>query len=101
MGAMAECHALTRRESQTLWFACLGFKNSVIAERLEVSLDTVRLHIRNLHRKTRTADKVDLVREAWRFCRKQKTRRLRSAPAAPSSGRRLDSIDSATERAGR
>lgn len=75
VAAVSERYDLTRREQQALWFVCLGLKNGSVAERMGVSLDTARLHIRNLHRKTATDDKVDLVREAWRFCRKQMSRR--------------------------
>ena len=78
---MADGHALTPRERQVLWLVCLGLKNGTIAHRMGVSVATARLHLRNLHRKTETADKVDLVRAAWHFCvqkRKERFRRKRA-----------------------
>ena len=68
IAAMADAHALTRREREALVLVCEGLKNDAIAERMGVTTDTVRLHLRNLHKKTGTADKVELVLFAWRFC---------------------------------
>lgn len=62
------CHMLTRREAQVLTLVYAGLKNSVIARILGVSLPTVRLHMRNLHRKTSTADKVELILSLWHCC---------------------------------
>lgn len=65
---MADAHALTPREREALSLVCEGLKNDAIAERMGVTTDTVRLHLRNLHKKTGTADKVELVISAWRIC---------------------------------
>lgn len=65
---MADERGLTRREPEVLWLVCRGLKNGTIASRMGVSVATARLHLRNLHLKTDTADKVDLVRAAWQFC---------------------------------
>lgn len=64
--AMRESCHLTQRETEVLMQVCLGHKNSVIANALGVTTATVRLHLMNLHRKTMTADKVELVLSAWR-----------------------------------
>lgn len=68
IAAMADAHALTPREREALLLVCEGLKNDAIADRMGVTTDTVRLHLRNLHKKTSTADKVELVLFAWRFC---------------------------------
>lgn len=70
--ALADEDNLTPRERQALWLACLGLKNGTIAARMGITIDTARLHLRNLHRKTDTADKVDLVLKAWRSCVSQR-----------------------------
>jgi len=44
---------------------CRGMKNAAIAADLGVSGATVRLHIRNVHRKVKTGDKVELVLKLW------------------------------------
>ena len=68
IAAMADAHALTRRERETLRLVCEGLKNDTIATRMGVTTDTARLHLRNLHKKTGTADKVELVISAWQYC---------------------------------
>lgn len=71
-GAIAElarCRRLTRRERDVLSLCCLGRKNRAIALALGVSPSAVRRHLRNLHRKTNTADKADLVLNLWHATR--------------------------------
>ena len=65
---MANAYRLTTLEQEALWFVRLGLKNGTIASQMGVSVDTARLHIRNVHRKTGTADKLDLALKGWNFC---------------------------------
>lgn len=59
---------LTPREQQVLNLCCFAHKNSVIASTLNISVPAVRRHLRNLHRKTDTADKTELVLLLWHSC---------------------------------
>ena len=54
-------HKLTPRESEVVGLICEGMKSTAIAECLAVSHATVRMHIRNVHRKAKTSDKTELV----------------------------------------
>lgn len=65
---LANHHQLTDRERQVLWLVRLGLKNSAIASQLHISLPTVRHHLRNIHSKTDTSDKLEVVNLAWQFC---------------------------------
>lgn len=48
-----------------LALVCAGLKNAAIAFELRVSVPAVRRHLCSLHRKTNTADKIDLVLNLW------------------------------------
>jgi len=80
---LARCHKLTRRETQVLTLVCAGLKNSLIARILCISLPTVRLHMRNLHSKTNTADKVELILNLWHSC---------AGAAGPPAGRKCENL---------
>lgn len=58
--------SITPREHAIAQLVCQGMKNDKIAGALGLSPSTVRFHLRNIHRKTGTADKVDLVLLIWR-----------------------------------
>jgi DNA-binding NarL/FixJ family response regulator len=60
-------HSLTAREREVLRLACKGWKNLQIAHQLHRSRFTVRLHLRNLYKKTGTSDKAELVMALWRW----------------------------------
>lgn len=66
--ALARCRGLTKREREVLTFCCMGLKNSAIASSLEISVSAVRRHLRNLHKKTGTADKAELILNLWHSC---------------------------------
>jgi DNA-binding NarL/FixJ family response regulator len=59
---------LTPREVEVLRLVASGHKNQTIASALGVARPTVRLHIKHLHRKLGTADKVELILQLWSFC---------------------------------
>lgn len=61
----ADSHDLTRREREVVTLICCGYKNENIARALKLSPPTVRFHMRNVHRKTGTSDKLDLVIRIW------------------------------------
>jgi len=57
---------LTPREIQIVTLICCGLKNETIARTLKLAIPTVRFHLRNLHRKTGTNDKLDVVLHIWK-----------------------------------
>lgn len=59
-------NGFTPREQTVISLVCRGLKNDAIAQLLGLSTPTVRFHLRNIHRKTSTADKVELVLAIWR-----------------------------------
>jgi DNA-binding NarL/FixJ family response regulator len=50
--------SLTRREKQVLWLIGQGMKNRAIAERLYITRDTVRWHIRSIYAKIGVQDRL-------------------------------------------
>ena len=58
---LAGACSLTTHEEEILRWVCTGKKNVTIAWELHRSLATVRLHLRNVYRKTQTSNKVDLI----------------------------------------
>lgn len=65
---LTRCRGLTDREREVLTLCCAGAKNSVIAHAPGISLSAVRRHLRNLHRKTNTSDKAELILNLWHSC---------------------------------
>ena len=63
--ALARCRNLTAREREVLTLCCSGQKNSQIASVLGISLSAVRRHVCNLHKKTNTSDKAELILNLW------------------------------------
>lgn len=64
----AQEKGLTARETQVLLMICQGNKDLLIAKRLKISRATVRFHIKNIHAKSKTSDKLEIVLSAWREC---------------------------------
>lgn len=60
-------YRLTPREREVLEMVCTGTKNAAMARRLCRSEPTVRMHLRNVYRKTGAADKVELVLRVWQW----------------------------------
>lgn len=65
IAALSRCRRLTRRERDVLTLCCGGAKNAVIARTLGISNSAVRRHLRNLHKKTNTSDKAELILNLW------------------------------------
>ena len=65
IAALSRCRRLTRREREVLTLCCGGAKNAVIARTLGISNSAVRRHLRNLHKKTNTSDKAELILNLW------------------------------------
>lgn len=63
--SLASQKRLTERESQIMTLICRGLKNGSMAGNLGLSMPTVRFHLRNLHKKLGTSDKVDVVLQVW------------------------------------
>lgn len=59
--------ALTAREMDVLWGIAKGFTNAEIAERLDISRQTVPVHIRNIYRKLEASNRSEAVFEATRL----------------------------------
>jgi DNA-binding NarL/FixJ family response regulator len=68
IAALTACRKLTRREREVLTLCCSGQKNRAIAVALGISSSAVRRHLRNLHRKTYTSDKAELILNLWHSC---------------------------------
>ena len=58
---LADWERLTRREQQVAVLVCLKFSNVEIAERLQISPETVRSHLRSAIRKFKVRRKADLL----------------------------------------
>ena len=61
----SDSFVLTRREKEVVTLICCGYKNEAIAQVLKLSPPTVRFHMRNIHKKTGTSDKLDVVIRIW------------------------------------
>jgi len=59
--------ALTPREMDILWGVAKGFTYAELAERLEMSRQTVPVHIRNIYRKLQASNRSEAVFEASRL----------------------------------
>ncbi|MBI5763326.1 MAG: helix-turn-helix domain-containing protein [Planctomycetes bacterium] len=89
IAALARCVKLTRRECDVLTLCCSGLKNLSIAHSLGVSTSAVRRHLRNLHEKTNTSDKSELILNLWhasRMCVEMK--RVHQGTSSRRSNRR-------------
>lgn len=62
----ANDQALTPREMDILWGIAKGFTYGELAERLEISKQTVPVHIKNIYRKLQTNNRSEAVYEASR-----------------------------------
>lgn len=69
LDALVRCRKLTQRERQVLTLCCSGLKNDAIARVLRISRSAVRRHLCNLHKKTNTSDKAELILNLWHSCR--------------------------------
>lgn len=58
---------LTTRETQILHMILMGFRRSKIAEKLEVSPETIKTHRKNLMRKLDVNNITELVHRAQEF----------------------------------
>nr|WP_283762066.1 LuxR C-terminal-related transcriptional regulator [Roseofilum halophilum] len=59
--------SLSDREVQVVELVAMGLANQDIAERLEISKRTVDNHISNILKKTKTDNRVELVRWAMKW----------------------------------
>ncbi|NBC29588.1 MAG: hypothetical protein GVY29_06305 [Spirochaetes bacterium] len=60
--AFCDAHGITKREAEVIALVAEGLSNKQIAERLFVSLATVRTHVYNIFRKTDATSRMDLLR---------------------------------------
>jgi DNA-binding NarL/FixJ family response regulator len=64
--ASADAQLLTPREMDILWGIAKGFTYGELAERLQISKQTVPVHIRNIYRKLQANNRSEAVYEASR-----------------------------------
>lgn len=83
--ALARCRKLTSREREVLILCCCGLKNRAIATHLKISPSAIRRHMRNLHRKSRTEDKAELILNLWHSCADPSGSHPLRSMAAPSA----------------
>ena len=73
---------LTDRELQVAKFVCRGFNNEDIAAKLKIKRGTVKTHIRNIYRRVRIRNKIQMVLKfvdtTMKFAAKSET-----TPASP------------------
>ena len=67
--AWSRWESLTPREQDVTALVCLGYKNIEIADRLGVSLPTIKTHIRNILAKFQLHSKGELrmILQSWNF----------------------------------
>jgi DNA-binding NarL/FixJ family response regulator len=64
-GPAPEIAQLTERERQVLEELAQGYRYKEIADRLQVSMDTVRTHIRNLYQKLQVSSRTDALNKLY------------------------------------
>ncbi|MCP4418020.1 MAG: helix-turn-helix transcriptional regulator, partial [Chloroflexi bacterium] len=66
---LALWHTLTNREKETAAFTCLGYTNHEIAQKMVISPNTVKTHLRRVLQKFGVGSKVELQFQlaAWDF----------------------------------
>ena len=55
------CFHLTDRELQVARLVCRGFNNGDVAAKLKIKRGTVKTHIRNIYRRVRIKNKIQMV----------------------------------------
>lgn len=55
----SEVAALTTREVQILDLLCKGTQNKIIADRLHLSENTVKVHVRNIYKKMNVRNRTE------------------------------------------
>lgn len=63
-GAVAESAALTERETQLLSYLSQGFSNKEIADKLNISVPTVRTHLRHIYEKLHVRSRGEAIVKA-------------------------------------
>ncbi|MCP4418016.1 MAG: helix-turn-helix transcriptional regulator, partial [Chloroflexi bacterium] len=66
---LALWHTLTNREKETAAFTCLGYTNHEIAQKMVISPNTVKTHLRRVLQKFGVGSKseLQLVLASWDF----------------------------------
>lgn len=63
---LQECHNLTLREQEILHFLSNGLSYKEIAEKISISTETVRTHIRNIYIKLQVKNKVEAINKFYK-----------------------------------
>ncbi|HRY32574.1 MAG TPA: response regulator transcription factor [Bacteroidales bacterium] len=64
--SQAEAYNLTRREYEILELISRGYRYKEIGDKLSISMDTVRSHIRNTYEKLQVTSKVEAINKVFR-----------------------------------
>ena len=59
----AAMHLLTRREKQVVQLLSLGLTYEQIAKRMDVSHETVKMHLKNIYRKLNAQNKIEALQK--------------------------------------
>lgn len=57
---------LTMRETQVLDLICVGMQNKIIADRLGLSENTVKVHVRNIYKKMNVRNRTEAASRYFR-----------------------------------
>ena len=60
-------HKLSQREREVLYLILLGKDNQNIASEMSLALSTVKVHVRNILKKTGDASRQELIRNFWKM----------------------------------
>lgn len=64
--ATENCEELSKREMELLELLSQGFRYKQIAEKLFISQDTVRTHIRNIYLKLQVNSKIEAINKVFK-----------------------------------
>lgn len=51
----------TKKEQEVLSLVCMGLSNNEVAERLSVSINTIKMHLQNIYKKTKIKNRSQLL----------------------------------------
>ncbi|QLE86832.1 MULTISPECIES: response regulator transcription factor [Shewanella] len=51
----------TKKEQEVLSLVCMGLSNNEVAERLSVSINTIKMHLQNIYKKTKVKNRSQLL----------------------------------------
>ena len=67
LNVFATRHKLSQREREVLYLILLGKDNQNIASEMSLALSTVKVHVRNILKKTGDASRQELIQGFWKM----------------------------------